>query len=88
MLAGAGSEVDDPVGRANRLFVMFDDDDGVAEIAKPGEGVQQLAVVTLMQTDRRLVEHVSTPVRFAPICVARRMRCPSPPDNVARCDPA
>jgi hypothetical protein len=25
----------------------------------------------------------STPVRFEPICVARRMRCPSPPDSVA-----
>ena len=33
-LAGAGTEVDDPVGRAHRLFVVLDDEHGVAEIAQ------------------------------------------------------
>ncbi len=58
MLAGAGTEIDDVVGGADRLLVVFDDDDGVAEIAQPRQRRQQLAVVALMQPDRRLVEHV------------------------------
>ena len=57
-LAGAGTEVDHVIGRANRFFIVLDDDDGVAEIAQPAERRQQLAVVALMQADRRLVEHV------------------------------
>jgi hypothetical protein len=58
MLAGARPEVDDPVRRPDGLLVMLDDDDGVAEIAEPPERREQLAVVALVQTDRRLVEHV------------------------------
>ena len=58
VLARARTEVDDVVGRANRLLVVLDDDDGVAEIAQARERRQQLAVVALMQADRRLVEHV------------------------------
>ena len=58
VLAGAGPEVDDVVGRADRLFVVLDDDHGVAEIAQPRERREQRAVVALVQADRRLVEHV------------------------------
>ena len=57
-LAGARAEVDDVVGHADRLFVVLDDDDRVAEIAQPRQRGEQLAVVALMQPDRRLVEHV------------------------------
>ena len=53
-----GPEVDDVVGGADRLLVVLDDDDGVAEIAQPRQRRQQLAVVALVQADRRLVEHV------------------------------
>ena len=35
VLAGAGAEVDHVVGRPDRLLVVLDDDDGVAEIAQP-----------------------------------------------------
>ena len=58
MLAGAGSKVDQVVGNANRLFVVLDDDDRVAEVAKVMQRSEQRAVVALMQSDRRLVEHV------------------------------
>ena len=58
VLAGAGPEVDDVVGGADRLFVVLDDDDGVAEIAQPGQRRQQRAIVALVQADRRLVEDV------------------------------
>ena len=58
VLAGAGTEVDHVVGGADRLFVVLDDDDGVAEIAQPRQRREQRAVVALVQADRRLVEHV------------------------------
>ena len=57
-LAGAGAEVDHVIGGANRLLVVLDHHHGVAEIAQPAERGQQLAIVALVQADRRLVEHV------------------------------
>src|SRR3954453_12033263 len=58
MLAGSRSEVHDVVRRANRPLVVLDDDDGVSEVAKALERVDELGVVALMQADRRLVENV------------------------------
>ena len=58
MLAGAGADVDDPVALADRLLVVLDHDDGVAEVAQSDERVDQPTVVALVQADRRLVEHV------------------------------
>ncbi len=58
MLAGPGPDVDDPVGRSDRLLVVFDDEHRVAEIAQAGQGRDQLRVVTLVEPDRRLVEDV------------------------------
>ena len=56
--AGAGPDVDDVVGRQDRVLVMLDDDHRVAEIAQPPQRLQQPLVVALMQADRGLVEHV------------------------------
>ena len=58
MLAGARPEIDHVVGRPDRLFVVLDDDDGVAEVAQPRQRREQAPVVALVQADRRLVEHV------------------------------
>ena len=58
VLAGAGAEVDEVVGRAHRLLVVLDDDHGVAEVAQPLERRDQLRVVALVQADRGLVEDV------------------------------
>ena len=57
-IAGARPEVDDVVRRPDRLLVVLDDDDGVAEVAEPRQRREQLAVVALVQADRRLVEDV------------------------------
>src|SRR5436309_2732085 len=57
-IAGTRTEIDHVVRDANRLLVVLDDDYGVPEVAKARERRQQLAVVALMETDRRLVEHV------------------------------
>ena len=53
-----GPDVDDPVGGPDRLLVVLDDEDRVAEVAQPGQGRDQLGVVALVQPDRRLVEDV------------------------------
>ena len=58
MLAGAGPDVDDPVGFPDGLLVVLDHQHRVAEVAKTQQGVDESTVITLMQPDRRLVEHV------------------------------
>ena len=42
----------------NRLFVMFNDDDGITDVAQMLQSPQQTLVVPLMQTDRRFIENV------------------------------
>ncbi len=56
--AGAGSHVDDVVGRADHVLVVLDDEHRVAEVAQVLQRVDQPVVVALVQADRRLVEHV------------------------------
>ena len=58
VLAGAGTDVDHPVGGADRVLVVLDDDQGVAEVAQPDQRLDQPMVVALVQADARLVEHV------------------------------
>src|SRR6266852_3710673 len=48
-----------PPAPSINLFVVLDDDDGVAEIAKPRQRGEQLPVVPLAQTAGRLVEDVA-----------------------------
>src|SRR5690606_26118537 len=57
-LARKGPDVDDPVARLDRLLVVLDDDERVAEVAQRLERLDEAAVVALVQADRRLVEHV------------------------------
>ena len=40
---------------------MLDHDDGVTDVPQPQKGLDQLAVVPLMEADRRLVQHVKDP---------------------------
>ena len=58
--ACAGAEVNDMIGFADRVLVVLDDDDAVAEIAQPAERADEPVVVALMEADARLVEHVET----------------------------
>ena len=53
--AGADHHV---VRRADGVLVVLDHEHRVAEVAQPDQGVDEPAVVALVQTDRRLVEHV------------------------------
>ncbi len=56
--SSAGTEVDHVVGAVDGLFVVLDDQDGVAQVAQFFERVQQAVVVAMVQADGRLVEHV------------------------------
>ncbi len=58
VLAGAGTDVDDPVGGADGVLVVLDDDEGVAEVLEADQGLDQALVVALVQADRGLVEDV------------------------------
>src|SRR5262249_35605912 len=56
--ASPWSDIDDMVGGADRILVMFDYNYGVAEVAQPLEGFEEPRIVALVQADRRLIEHV------------------------------
>ena len=58
MDAGARAHIHDMVGGEDRLLVMLDDDDAVAEVAEPVERLEQPRIVALMQPDGRLVQHI------------------------------
>ena len=66
VLAGAGPEVDDPVGRPHHLLVVLDDENGVAHVAKLLERVDEPPVVALVEPDRRLVEDVENADELRP----------------------
>ena len=52
------ADVHNVVGSAHGFFVMFYDDDGVAQIAQPFQCGEQLVIVTLMQADARFVKDI------------------------------
>ncbi len=56
--AGGWSNVQNVIGRAHHLGVVFDDEHGVADVAQVLQQTNQTIVVSRMQTDRRFVEHV------------------------------
>ena len=56
--AGPRAHLDDVVGGADRVLVVLDDDDGVADVAQALERRDHLDVVLRMEPDARLVEHV------------------------------
>ena len=58
VLAGSGADVDNPVAFTNGFFVVFDNNHRVAQITQTSQRVDEPTVITLVQTDRRFVEHV------------------------------
>jgi hypothetical protein len=57
--ACARAEIDDMIGGKNCVLVMFDNNNRIAEIAQPPQGVEKPCIVALMQYTRRFVEHVA-----------------------------
>ena len=58
MDASAGAKVNDPICSADRVFVMLDHDDGVAQVAQAAQRGEQAVIVLLVQADARLIEHI------------------------------
>src|SRR5882762_2941595 len=57
-VARAGAEVDDEIGAADGVFIVLDDEDGVAEIAKMFEGAEKAIIVAGVEADAGLVKDV------------------------------
>ena len=56
--ARARAHVHHVVCGANGILVMFDDDDGVAQVAQAAQRFDEAIVVALVQSDTGLVQHV------------------------------
>ena len=64
-LAGTGADVDDVVGAADGVFVVFDHHQGVAFVAQFVQSVEQDLIVAGVQADRRFVQHVANALQVA-----------------------
>ena len=56
--ASSRTDIHDVIGGADRVFVVLHHDQGVAQIAQLDQRVEQAVVITLVQADARLIEHV------------------------------
>ena len=82
VFARAWAHVDDPVGRAHRVLVVLDHDQGVAQIAQPHAACAiRRALSRWCRPMLGSSRMYSTPIRPEPICVASRIRWASPPDK-------
>jgi hypothetical protein len=79
---GAGAEVDDVIGGADRLLVVLDDEHRVAEIAQALERAEQALVVARCRPIDGSSSTYITPESSLPSWLARRMRWASPPESV------
>ncbi len=69
-LAGTRPNVDDMVGMADRVFVVLDHHQRIALVAQALQSLEQDLVVACMQTDRRLVKHITHALQ-----IAAQLRC-------------
>ena len=58
MLACAGTDVDNLVRRIHRFFIVFHDQQGIAQITQMLERFQKLAIIALVQTNAGLVQDI------------------------------
>ena len=58
LFAGAGPHVHQIIGGADGVFVVFDDNHRVADVAQAGEGGKQSVVVALVEADGGFVQHI------------------------------
>src|SRR6185295_13258557 len=68
VVAGAGTEVDDPVGVRHDRLVVLDDDHRLAGVDEPVEQAEQLLDVGEVQAGGRLVEDVDAALVAHPGC--------------------
>ena len=61
MHAGTRTHLHDVVRRSDGVLVVFNHDDGIADVAQVLQGGDHLRVVFRMQADARLVEDIEHP---------------------------
>ncbi len=59
MLSGSWTNIEDVIRSEHGIDIVFDDDDGVADVAEVDQCFDQLVVVVLMEADRRFVENIN-----------------------------
>src|SRR5262245_35461367 len=59
MPARPRSKVDQLIGIAHHLLIVLNDNHGVARVAQTVQGGNEAIIVTLVQSDGRLIEHVA-----------------------------
>ena len=64
--AGSYAQIDNVVSPLDRLEVVFNDDNRVAQIAKLRESREKAVVVACVQSDGRLVENIEDSAQFRP----------------------
>src|SRR5262249_27974739 len=60
LLSALRPKVDDPVGVAHHIEVVFDDDDRVSQIGKPVQNLQKLADVLKVKASCGLVQQIKS----------------------------
>ena len=56
--AGTGADIHNIIRLAHRILVMLHHDQGVAKVAQTLHRSDQLIIVTLVQADARLIQHI------------------------------
>ena len=59
MLTGAWTDIHNPVRFQHGILIMLNDDQRIAQISQILQRLQQLVIVSLMQTDTRFIQNVS-----------------------------
>src|ERR1019366_1032542 len=73
VLATLRPQVDDPVGVANNVHVVLDDDNAVPQVGQPVQNFQQLADIVEVQPGRRLIQKIQCPAGLALAELARQL---------------
>ena len=85
-IARSWPPVHDEIGAPNRLFVVLDHDHRVprsrSTVFRPGSDENVVVRVRASRSKARPA-HTARRANARPICVAKRMRCASPPESVA-----
>ena len=76
------TDIDDIIGNPHGIFVVFDDDECIAQVAQALEGFQELVVIPLMQADRRFVQDVEDADQARTDLGRQADSLASPPDRV------
>ena len=58
VFAGPRADIHQKIRRPHGIFIVFNHNDGVAEIPKMPEGSEKLVIVLLMKTDGRLIQNI------------------------------